>query len=151
MNGQTKKRKTKPVFDRFWQYASPEPNTGCWLWTGGHNVRHGYAVISMDRRPMHAHRVAYQIYKGSIPDGLQIDHLCRNRGCVNPDHLEAVTQAENIRRGMPYREKPTHCPKGHAYDEQNLAIWSGRINCRKCHAENKKRRMKLKTYVYKVA
>jgi DNA-binding transcriptional ArsR family regulator len=69
----------------------------CWLWTGSHNGKYG--KLSVDKRLMYAHRFAYEVHKGAIPDGHVIDHLCRVRLCVNPDHLEPVTNAENIERG----------------------------------------------------
>ena len=87
---------------RFWAKAIPEPNSGCWLWTGARDPK-GYGLC---RFPLgdavilqRAHRVVYQIERGAIPVGLEIDHLCRNPSCVNPDHLEPVTRRENTLRG----------------------------------------------------
>lgn len=87
----------------FWNLYSdkilPEPNSGCWFWVGGLSGR-GYGVIYRKRgRNVRAHRVAVEMTKGPIPDGMVLDHLCRVHCCVNPDHLEAVTQGENVRRG----------------------------------------------------
>src|SRR6202030_118623 len=83
-------------FDRHW---IPEPNSGCWLWLGACN-EFGYGKFGKVK----AHRFSYEREKGPIPDGLEIDHLCRNKSCVNPDHLEAVTHGENRRRvpHLPY-------------------------------------------------
>ena len=92
-------------------------NTGCWLWFGSTNV-HGYGEIRFNGKLHRVHRIMYEIYKHKIPDNLCIDHLCRNRHCVNPEHLECVSLQENIKRGeagINSRSK-VHCPKGHPYD-----------------------------------
>lgn len=91
---------------RFWakvQTAGPVPAHApelgpCWTWTGGHN-RDGYGVFRQGRRVRYAHQVAYEVHRGAAPAGLVRDHLCRNRGCPNPSHLEPVRQGENVRRG----------------------------------------------------
>jgi len=113
--------------------------TGCWEWTGSLNAG-GYAHIIDDagnRQP--AHRAAYEIFKGSVPVSLEIDHLCRVRHCVNPDHLEAVTKQENIRRGeaglyMKLRAAfKTHCKRGHALSADNVYVRpDGFRACRTC-------------------
>lgn len=86
--------------ERFDAMVSPEPNTGCWLWTGNVNAK-GYGRMRTDGQhgAVPAHRVAYELFIGPIPQGLEIDHLCRVRCCVNPDHLEAVTSRTNTLRG----------------------------------------------------
>jgi hypothetical protein len=94
---------------------------GCWLWQGAPGST-GYGVFYWRRKPISAHRVAYTIYKGEIPQGLEIDHLCRVRLCVNPEHLEAVTHQVNILRGETFAAKnarKAYCPHGHAYDAAN--------------------------------
>lgn len=91
-------------------YSEPEPNTGCWLWVGGHSAD-GYArVWSGDRREQLGHRVSYIAFVGPIPDGHEIDHACRQRSCVNPKHLRAVTRSENVRLASLARTK---CKNGH--------------------------------------
>ena len=123
-------------FDSKWQ---PEPNSGCWLWLGCLDAN-GYGAFRMLDKTWRAHRVAYEIYKGFILDGLTLDHICRVRCCVNPDHLEAVTHQENMRRGDAGklgRERQlakTHCPQGHPYDQENTFINKSSCarSCRAC-------------------
>ena len=126
--------KKRPVRGRFNVKYVVNPKTGCWEWTAYRN-RYGYGQFCIDGRMMKAHRVAYELYRGNIPEGLQIDHLCRVRHCVNPDHLEPVTAQENHRRGESgvKNKQKTHCPHGHPYAGDNLQIRScGGRTCRKC-------------------
>lgn len=90
----------------------PEPNTGCWLWLGSMRNK-SYGSICWQGRRTLAHRVSYEIYKGKIPKGKSLDHLCRNTFCVNPEHLEPVSHLENIRRST-FATK-TQCIHGHFY------------------------------------
>jgi hypothetical protein len=127
-------RRTQPLSDRLW--AKVNKTDTCWLWTGA-KIHHGYGKIGIDKeRTELVHRVSYELLVGPIPDGLVIDHLCRVTACVNPAHLEAVTQAENVRRGRSgdHLVARTHCPQGHPYDEVNTRIYRGRRNCRACKA-----------------
>lgn len=108
--------------ERFMLRVQVSP-TGCWLWNGPINPG-GYGTTSFRGGCAKAHRVSYLLHRGEIPDGLQLDHLCRVRHCVNPDHLEPVTNQENASRGLTgdnHRSK-THCPKGHPYDEENTRL-----------------------------
>jgi hypothetical protein len=108
---------------------------GCWEWTG-YIAKEGYGKFSVvASKPLLAHRVAYEWKYGPVPKGMELDHLCRVRKCVNPDHLEAVPHATNSQRGETgaYLKARTHCPKGHEYNEANTYIAkSGSRNCRKC-------------------
>ncbi len=115
--------------------ARTNKTDSCWLWTGAKQTA-GYGVLS-DRL---AHRLSYERWKGPIPAGLTIDHLCRVRHCVNPEHLEAVTLAENVLRGesLPARNaRRTHCPQGHPYDQENTHVnpKTGWRMCRACNRE----------------
>ncbi len=107
----------RPLADRFWEKVDRDGPDGCWVWTGANNGA-GYGQIRIDDRNRYAHRVAYELEVGPIPESLFIDHLCRNRGCVNPAHLEPVTNAENILRGTAptaVNARKKACPKGHPY------------------------------------
>lgn len=79
----------------------PEPNTGCWLWSGAHGKSgYGFYRHPVTRKVGNAHRIVYEMERGPIPEGLDLDHLCRNPACVNPDHLEPVSRSENVNRGV---------------------------------------------------
>lgn len=113
------------ITERIMRLTIPEPNSGCWLWTG--QMRGGYGRIKIGgRRGTHksAHVLLYEVTKGPVPEGLELDHLCRTRCCVNPDHLEAVTHAVNRQRGTQgdHLAARTHCPQGHPYDEANTML-----------------------------
>ena len=133
-----------PLPPSFW--ARVEKTKTCWLWTGGRSTGgYGYYYAPTHDRRL-AHRVAYESLVGPIPAGLQIDHLCRNRACVNPEHLEPVTQQENLLRGALARrprEHPDDCPYGHRMTGENLILTPWRA-CRECvlarqRAYNRKR------------
>lgn len=111
--------------------------TGCHVWIGRLNSG-GYGEISVNNRNRRAHVVAYTLTRGEVPDGLELDHLCRNRRCCNPDHLEAVTHRENMLRGLGVgseNARKTHCAKGHEFSPRNT-YWrkGGGRGCRLCGA-----------------
>lgn len=120
----------------------PEPNSGCWLWLGATNEK-GYALINVKSlngtwATRRAHRVAYEAAQGAIPKELVIDHKCRVRCCVNPYHLEPVTNAENIRRGLAgiNSSAKDKCPEGHPYSGSNSR---GARICHQCMATANRR------------
>lgn len=140
-NYSTKKLKRWP--ERFWEKVEEDPETGCWEWRAGKT--HGYGITSLGRDSRGAHRIAYELVVGLLPDGLTLDHLCRNRGCVNPAHLEPVTNRENVLRGVGIPAefaKRTHCSKGHPFTADNLMppkpYRHGR-HCRICYQAHKRR------------
>jgi len=123
----------------FWDRADKSGgDAACWPWTGP-TTSWGYGTFG---RHAVAHRRAYELAVGPIPAGYQIDHLCRNRGCVNPTHLEAVTKRDNILRGTSpsaLAARQTHCAQGHPFAGDNLFIVSGRRVCGICRRESVRR------------
>ncbi len=108
----------------------------CWLWTG--TRWNGYGKFRLNGKSVFVHRISHELFKGDIPDGLVIDHLCRNTLCVNPEHLEAVTQKVNCERGLVgiVNASKTHCKHGHEYDQENTYhIPTGGRQCRACNRE----------------
>jgi hypothetical protein len=138
LTGAVTPKKRAPLAQRFW--AKVQKTETCWLWTGMRDLQ-GYGYVGRGGRAggnAAAYRVAYELVVGPIPDGLHIDHLCRNPPCVNPDHLEAVTQRENNRRAA---LAVTHCPQGHEYTPENTILRRAKHRaCRICKAERDKAR-----------
>lgn len=124
------------ILQRFW--SNIVITDGCWLWKGYIN-KDGYGRFKIKNRHYMVHRFSYERYKEEIPEGLEIDHLCRHRNCVNPEHLEAVTHLENIRRGdLSYNgalnRNKVYCLHGHEFNEVNTYYRpNGKRNCRECH------------------
>ncbi len=122
---------------RLWSGAVAD-GTGCWVWQ--RSTDRGYGKLTQRGRTWRAHRVAYMLVKGPIPEGLEIDHLCRVHACINPDHLEAVTQQENILRGIgptAQNARKTHCGYGHEFTAANT--YRSRYG-RECHSCRRARR-----------
>lgn len=122
------------------------PFGGCWIWMGALYPK-GYSSIWKNPRSYLGHRIMYEEKYGKIPDGLELDHLCRNRCCVNPDHLEAVTHKINLLRGEGFSAKQarqTHCMRGHELSGANLRINGGNRMCVFCRKESNKRNRKIK-------
>ena len=123
--------------ERFMKYVSPEPNCGCWLWTG-FSDKDGYGKFWINERKMSvaAHRVSYELYASKIPDGHVIDHMCRVRSCVNPDHLRVVTQLINVRENnsspCSLNARKTHCKHGHELTEENVCLVRDGRACKVC-------------------
>ena len=115
---------------------------GCWHWTASKNVG-GYGIFRFEGHNQVAHRVSYRMFVGPIPEGLELDHLCRNRGCVNPDHLEPVTRIENQIRGNAnwvINARKTHCKWGHPFDDDNTyqrRSGDGFRQCKQCIYDRK--------------
>ncbi|MFF0395160.1 HNH endonuclease signature motif containing protein [Streptomyces sp. NPDC005248] len=125
--------------ERFWSKTREEDHgykSPCLTWTASLNEQ-GYGRFKFDGTVHRAHRLAYQALVGPIPDGLQLDHLCRNRACVNVEHLEPVTARANVLRGTGFaarNSKVTHCPEGHEYTPENTYVQpgTGQRECRTC-------------------
>ncbi len=135
------------VLGRFWSKVWRSPY-GCWYWESALDSD-GYGVFRFPWGTFKAHRISYELANGPIPDGLTLDHLCRNRRCVRPDHLEAVTSTENIRRSP--RCQVTHCKHGHPFSGENLILRDGRRRCRAClNARSRKHTMKKRLGVISI-
>jgi len=132
---------------RFWAKVQPEPNTGCWLWSAA-TMSTGYGAFGVTSKNIQlSHRVTYLTLVGPIPEGREIDHLCRQRACCNPAHLEAVTAQTNITRQprVINARAASHCKSGHEFTPENTQWFSGgrnkpiRRRCRTCRLAMKRR------------
>lgn len=119
----------------------------CIAWVGM-TTRHGYGWVQINHgkkvKRMMAHKFAWELTNGKVPEGLVLDHVCRNKGCVNPAHLEPVTNAENVRRGAKFI---THCPRGHEYTPENTYYMKRNRThrkCRACHRDQEYERRRTK-------
>jgi hypothetical protein len=124
----------RPLVDRFREKINVNPDTGCWEWSA-HRAPNGYGRFGVAGKVRYAHRVSYEMHTGPIPAGMELDHLCRVRHCVNPEHLEPVTHRENSQRGRVGQNnaEKTHCTQGHPYAGDNLYTTpAGKRDCRTC-------------------
>lgn len=132
-----KKRYRDPIQSFLHKITLADSGSGCWEWTA-FILWTGYGRMRVNNKGVYAHRFSYETFVGEIPYGLVIDHLCRNRKCVNPNHLRVVTQRENLLCGDTIPAKhaiKTHCPHGHEYTPENTRIERrGHIKMRNCRA-----------------
>lgn len=126
--------------ESFW--ARVDRSGECWLWQGSKNSD-GYGSLKYQGRMLSPHRLAYELSVGPIPEGSDLDHLCRNRACANPDHLEVVTRKENVMRGegvAAHHARQTHCKYGHEFSTENTLLLHRKRGteriCRECHRRN---------------
>ena len=141
----TQRQRAEAVEAYVYSRIIPVTESGCWLWEGNCNPK-GYGRFLDGRKTRMAHRFVYELRKGPIPAGLQLDHLCRVRCCVNPDHLEPVTRRENIIRGISFsaaNAAKTSCPYGHPYTPDNIKkCRTQKRNCLICRREQHKQYMR---------
>lgn len=123
---------------RFWDYV--DRTDACWVWLGS-LANDGYGRFRFEGKQWYAHRLAYELWFGLVADGFELDHLCRNRACVLPTHLEPVTRRTNILRGEgapAQNARRESCINGHLLDGDNLQIRGGRRQCRACHRQRQR-------------
>ena len=141
-------RTSSPTIERFWKHVNKEgpipsgsPVTnGCWLWTGyvgydGYgNFWDGTYTSAYKQRWVYPHRFIFAEINGPIPEGMEINHLCRTRNCVRPEHLELVSRAQNAR----HRQVKTHCIHGHEYSAENTRYYGGHRVCVTCRKSRRR-------------
>lgn len=140
-------RRTTPIAERLDRRSERDPSSGCLVWTGYLDPNgYGRMTATHDSKSKLAHVIAYQTFVGPVPDGLELDHLCRNRACIAVEHLEPVTHRENILRGQTRAARNmsvTHCPRGHPFDDANTYRdrrgWRGCLACRRAAARERYR------------
>ncbi len=138
---------TPDFLTKFWSRVKKSNN--CWEWTATLDGR-GYGKCYWKHKQLSSHIISYQLMVGDVPEGLELDHLCRNKKCVNPDHLEAVTHRENMLRGFApsaIHARKTHCPQGHLYNGINLITYGTNRKCRICkNATQRKYKKRVNQY-----
>lgn len=148
--------KNKPKLDitltpkrklRFWN--SILKTDTCWLWMGNRDLA-GYGRFYDGKKQVKAYRLIYELFIDKIPQGLSIDHLCRNKFCVNPGHLEPVTKLENLRRSPLWTGNKTHCSRGHIFNNENTYIHASSKQrvCRPCQAARMRERRQVRRLNY---
>ena len=130
------------TIQRFMDKVFIDIETDCWIWTAYCN-KDGYGNFHYNKKMRRAHRFSFEYFKETIPIGLELDHLCRVRNCVNPFHLEPVTHQENTIRGINFNKEKTYCKHNHEYNEENTHYYitsKGHTTrtCRKCDNMRKK-------------
>lgn len=143
ITGHNPKQPARPLEERLAEYIPERPGDGCWVWQGCRITPHGYGCLHYKGRQRAAHRVSYEHFVGPIPEGLELDHLCRNPACVNPTHLEPVTHRENVVRGVGFsgtNVRKTHCKRGHPFDEENTDYVAAGRECRACRPIRRRER-----------
>ena len=137
----TKRSRRVPVEKRLARLTN-KSESGCWIWLGGKQSS-GHGKIRIDGKTHQVHRVAFELARGRVPAGLVLDHTCKNPSCINPKHLEPVTQRVNLLRGNTIpalHAAKTHCPCGHPYSGDNLCINNrGQRVCKACKREADKK------------
>lgn len=132
--------KKASLAERIADKVTPVTESGCHVWLGA-STNGGYGHLKYENKYYLAHRVTYIHRYGAIPEGLDLDHLCRVRCCVNPDHLEPVSRRENLIRGntaIARNVRRTQCPNGHPYTKEHLAPWRNDRVCRTCLNKNRR-------------
>lgn len=136
----------KNIREKIWV----NPETGCWEWIGSLTAPNGYAQIGINGDKIVVHNLVYELLIGKMDDGLEPDHICLIKRCVNPEHIEPVTHSENVKRAQSLLPKKTHCPSGHEYVGDNLYVNPNTEfkHCRKCQSErNDARALKQRGYI----
>jgi hypothetical protein len=139
----------RELLRRFVRKIDVFSDNDCLIWTGAHNYN-GYGWFAVNSRQVRAHRFIYSLTNGPIPEGMDIDHLCRNRDCVNPYHMEVVTRKENLMRGNTharFNKDKSHCCRGHLLSGSNVRInrRGGRV-CRECERQGCRSRRRVRAY-----